>query len=59
MMKEVICPLLTTNTVVEENGTMKIGIEPIACIKEQCGWWVEDKQKCAVAAIGGERHGKR
>lgn len=24
-MKEIICPLLTTNTVVEEDGTVKIG----------------------------------
>lgn len=29
------------------------------CRKEECAWWVEDKQKCAIAAIGGERHDKR
>lgn len=59
MGKEIICPLLTTNTVIDENGTIKIGTQPVFCIQEQCAWWVEDKQKCAVAAIGGERHGKR
>ncbi len=58
-MNEIICPLLTTKTVLEEDGTVRIGTQPIFCIKEQCGWWVEDKQKCAVAAIGGERYGKR
>lgn len=27
-------------------------------IKEQCAWWVEDKQKCAITAMGGEKRGK-
>ena len=58
MTNEIICPLLTTNTVVEEDGTVKIGTQPVFCIEHQCGWWVEDKQKCAIA-VGGERnHGK-
>lgn len=25
------------------------------CRKENCAWWVEDKQKCAIA-VGGERN---
>lgn len=25
------------------------------CLKEECAWWVEDKQKCAIA-VGGERN---
>ena len=24
------------------------------CRRENCAWWVEDKQKCAIA-VGGER----
>ena len=55
MPNEIICPLLTTNTVVEEDGTVKIGTQPVFCLKEQCAWWVEDKQKCAIA-VGGERN---
>lgn len=54
MANETICPLLTTNTVIDENGTVKIGTQPVFCLKEQCAWWVEDKQKCAIA-VGGER----
>lgn len=52
MAKEIICPLLTTNTVVDENHKVSIGTQPVFCIKEQCAWWIEDKQKCAMAAIG-------
>lgn len=55
MGKEIICPLLTTNTVIDKNGTIKIGTQPVFCIQEQCAWWVEDKQKCAIA-VGGERN---
>lgn len=51
-----ICPLLTTNTVVDENNEIRIGTQPVFCIEEQCSWWVEDKQKCAIAIItGGKR----
>lgn len=49
-----ICPLLTTNTVVEENGTVRIGTQPVFCLKEQCAWWVEDRQKCAIMAAGAK-----
>lgn len=57
-MNEIICPMLTTNTVVEESGSVKIGTQPVYCIRENCAWWVEDKQKCAITAIGGEKRGK-
>lgn len=54
-MKNLICPLLTTNTVVEENNKVNISTQPVFCLKEQCALWVEDKQKCAITAIGGKR----
>lgn len=47
--KETICPLLTTNTVIGENGQVSI------CVEEQCAWWIEDKQKCAIKALGGKK----
>ena len=28
-----ICPLLTTNTVVDENGKVSVGTQPVFCIK--------------------------
>lgn len=49
-----ICPLLTTNTVVEEDGTVRIGTQPVFCLKEQCAWWVEDRQKCAIMTAGAK-----
>ena len=55
MKQETICPLLTTNTVVEEYNTVKIGTQPVLCVQEQCAWWIEDKQKCAIAVMGGKR----
>lgn len=45
-----ICPLLTASALA--------GVTAISCQREKCAWWVEDKQKCAIA-IGGERNGKR
>lgn len=50
-----ICPLLTTNAVVDENGKVSVGTQPVFCIKEQCSWWLEDKQKCAIAVLGGRK----
>ena len=40
MEQNKICPLLTTNTVVDENNTVKIGTQPVFCVTEQCscGW---------------------
>ena len=55
MEQNKICPLLTTNTVVDENNTVKIGIQPVFCVTEQCSWWLEDKQKCAIAVMGGKK----
>lgn len=54
-MNEHICPLLTTNTVVDENHNVRIGTQPVICVNEQCSWWLEDKQKCAIKflALGG------
>lgn len=41
------CPLLLASpTFATDKGT--------ECRKEHCAWWVEDKQKCAIA-VGGER----
>lgn len=54
-MGEIICPLFTTNTMIDENSAIKIDTQRIFCIEEQCAWWVEDKQKCAIA-VGGERN---
>lgn len=57
MEQNKICPLLTTNTVVDENNTVKIGTQPVFCVTEQCSWWLEDKQKCAIAVMGGKNNG--
>lgn len=29
--------------------------EGTVCCKDQCAWWIEDKQKCAIAVLGGKR----
>lgn len=42
------CPLFLASPAFE---TMK----GCKCRKEMCAWWVEDKQKCAIAG-GGERN---
>lgn len=44
-----ICPLPLASPAVET-------LEGCVCRKENCAWWVEDKQKCAITAIGGEKH---
>ena len=54
MKQETICPLLTTNIVVDENNTVKIGVQPVLCVQEQCAWWIEDKQKCVIAVMRGK-----
>lgn len=41
---ENICPMFTIATK-EEQG----------CAKELCAWWIEDKQKYAIAVIGGKK----
>lgn len=50
MDKKPICPLLTT--------TVMGGKVATVCQREQCAWWIERKQKCALAAIGGRLNGK-
>lgn len=45
---QLYCPLfLSSQAVTNPNGWY--------CRKENCAWWVEDKQKCAIA-VGGERN---
>lgn len=51
----IICPLLTTNTVVDEDKQIKIGTQPVFCVEEQCAWWIEDKLKCAIKVLGGKK----
>lgn len=49
--KELYCPLLLAcDSITNPKGWV--------CRKEECAWWVEDKQKCAITAIGGEKRGK-
>jgi len=50
-----ICPLLTTNTVVGENGQVSIGTQPVICVNTLCAWWLEDKQRCAIAVMATKK----
>ena len=50
-----ICPLLTPNTVVGESGQVSIGTQPVICVNGLCAWWLEDKQRCAIAVLGGKK----
>lgn len=55
---KVICPLLTTNTVVDEDRKIKIGTQPVFCVENQCAWWVEGKQQCVIRTLihaGGKK----
>lgn len=54
-LRDTICPLLTTNTVVEEDNKVNIGTQPVYCVGEQCSWFIEDKQKCAINVLGGKK----
>ena len=48
----VYCPLLLASDAISDpKGWI--------CRRENCAWWVEDKQKCAVAAEGERSRGKR
>lgn len=51
----VICPLLATNTFLDGNKDKQIKEQSVFCVKEKCAWWVEDKQKCAITAMGGKK----
>lgn len=48
-----LCPLRPINSM----GIMdKLqGVVGLKCEKEGCAWWIEDKQKCAIAVIGGKK----
>lgn len=51
MNENKFCPLFLASNAFQT-------IRGCACRKEQCAWWVEDKQKCAITAMGGEKRGK-
>lgn len=58
-MSEFICPLLTTTNFFYGSNTYRLSKpSAIICFKEECAWWIEDKQKCAIAAMGCVKHGK-
>lgn len=53
----IICPLLTTIAGDRFYTTecRIYDIRTVPCRRDSCAWWVEDKQKCAVAALGGKK----
>lgn len=53
--KEIICPMLTGNTVIEQDGQVHIGTQPVYCLEDGCAWWNDDKQKCAIAVREGRK----
>ena len=57
-MSECICPLLTTTNVSYDFNTCRVSTPTIPCLKKECAWWIEDKQKCAIASMGCVKHGK-
>lgn len=50
--EKMICPLMSARDPRLANG---LGHPIINCQKEDCAWWVEDKQKCAIAVMGGNK----
>ena len=50
-----ICPLMTGNTIIIEGDSARVGTQPTYCMREQCAWWNEDKQKCAIAVREGRK----
>ena len=52
MEQNKICPFLTTNTVVDENNTVKIGTQPVFCVTEQCSWWLEGQTEMCNRSYG-------
>ena len=52
MDKEIICPMLSTNTVIQKDDHTSVGTQPVYCLKDYCAWWNEDKQKCAITVRG-------
>lgn len=56
MRPETICPIFTNKIIKEENRTTKtVKIAPLSCVHEQCAWWIDAKQKCAIAVMGGKK----
>lgn len=49
--KSKYCPLLVAADILSP-ATNRCDID---CMKEQCAWWIEDKQKCVIAATGGKK----
>lgn len=41
-----ICPMLNFNS---------NGVTSVFCIKEECAWWDEERQKCAMAVTTPRR----
>ena len=50
MVKENICPLLTTNTVVSEDCKVKIGTQPVFCVRE-LAHYIEGKNSVDSAIV--------
>lgn len=46
MDNDKICPLIQESKYIRD-------LEDFMCKREDCAWWIEDKQKCAVAVLGG------
>ena len=46
-----ICPVLTTNTVVGENGEVRIGTQPVYCLEAMCAWFNEETGKCGKVTV--------
>lgn len=49
MNDEKLCPLFVMTNALCSYKT------PYMCVKEKCSWWLEDKQKCAIAVMGGKK----
>lgn len=49
MNDEKSCPLFVMTNALCSYKT------PYMCVKEKCSWWLEDKQKCAIAVMGDKK----
>jgi len=45
-----ICPLMT-GYVYAGASNEDTGPHPVECFKDECGWWVEGKDKCSIGVI--------
>lgn len=45
-----ICPLMT-GYVYAGASNEDTGPHPVECFKDECGWWVEGKEKCSIGVI--------